>query len=334
MLRSIRDETPSASPPLSVGGIAVTDMSAIIGAVLWLAAVLTGGLDGIVEFALSLAPLVLIPLGIGMAATPPFAGTARQLYNVAVVAQPIGAVLVLVSLVVPSGSTEARLAAIPWVFVTSLLGLTALARTLDRGVWPLSETVIDAGFAYSIVGAVAVVLHQFGITFWFEPVIILLTAVHFHYAGFVLPVLTGIAGRALDEQLGTMFRLLTGIVLIGPAIIAVGISFSPVVEVLAVSVFTVAVAVLGGYVVVRVAPARPRLQGVFVAVSAVVLPASMVLALAYGLSTYTGINLLGLDISTMIELHGVLNAVGFALIGVVGWRIAVPSRHTGSSDHY
>jgi hypothetical protein len=330
MTQPIHDETTPISSPLSIGGVAVTDVSAVIGAVFWLVAVLTGGLDGIVAFGLSLAPLVLIPLGMRMAATPPFAGTARLLYDAAVVAQPVGAVLVLVSLVMPLGSTGARLAAIPWLFVTGLLGLTALARTLDRGIWPFSETVIDGGFAYSIVGAVALVLHQFGITFWFEPVIILLTAVHFHYAGFVLPVLTGIAGRALDEQMGTMFRFLTGIVLIGPAIIAVGISFSPVVEVFAVSVFTVAVAVLGGYVVVRVAPARPRLQGVFIAVSAVVLPASMVLALAYGLSTYTGINPLGLGISTMIELHGVLNAVGFALIGVVGWRIAVPSRHTGS----
>lgn len=324
MSETTLDGPAPASKHRSVGGIAVTDVSALVGAVLWAIAVLTGELVTIAEQALALAPLVLVPLGMGMAATPPFEGTSRRLYDAAVVGQPVGAVLVLVSLVLPSGGPGAAAAAVPWMFVTGLLGFTALARTLERGPWPLSETVIDAGFAYSIVGAVALVLHHLGITFWFEPVIILLTAVHFHFAGFVLPVLTGLAGRTLGDRAGTGFRVLAGVVLFGPAFIAIGISFSPVIEVLAVGGFTVAVAVLGGYVTIRVAPGRPRLQGVLVAVSSLVLPVSMALALGYAIGTFAGVDLLGLSISTMITLHGSLNAYGFALLGTVGWRLAVP----------
>lgn len=319
------DESASMSDHLSVSGIAVMDASALGGAVLWAGAVLLGELVSVVEQALALAPLVLLPLGMGMAATPAFMGLSRRPYDTAVVGQPIGAVLLLASLVLPLGGAGAAVAAVPWVFVTGLLGLVALARARERGPWPLSETVIDVGFAYSIVGAVALVLYHLGITFWFESVTILLTAVHFHYAGFILPVLTGLAGRALGNRVGTEFRVLVGVVLIGPALIAIGISFSPVIEVLAVGGFTVAVGVLGGYITIRVAPERPRLQGVLVAVSSLSLPVSMVLALGYGIGTFTGTSLLGLSISTMITLHGTLNAFGFALIGVVGWRIAVPS---------
>lgn len=318
------DESPPVSTHPSIGGIAVTDVSALGGAVVWIVAVLGGELGTIVEQALALAPLVLVPLGMGMAATPPFDGTTGRFYRAAVIGQPVGAFLLLISLVLPSGGVGTAMAAVPWVFVTGLLGFTALTRTLQRGPWPLAETVIDAGFAYSIVGSVALVLHHLGITFWFKPIIILLTAVHFHFAGFVLPVLTGLAGRALGERAGTGFRVLAGVVLFGPAFIAIGISFSPLIEVLAVGGFTVAVAVLGGYITVRVVPERPRLQGVLVVVSSLVLPMSMVLALGYAIGTFTGISLLELSISRMITLHGALNTFGFALLGTVGWRLAVP----------
>jgi hypothetical protein len=322
------DESASVSKHHSVVGFAVTDVSTFVGAIVWLLGVLTGKIDGIAALALALASLVLVPLGMGMAATPAFAGTARRLYDVAVLAQPVGAVFVFVALMLPSGSTGARLATIPWLFITGLLALTALARAGNRGLWPLSETVIDAGLAYALVGAVAFVLYEFGLTLWFKPVIILLTAVHFHYAGFVLQLFTGLVGRVLGQRAGRGFHALTALVLVGPALIAVGISFSPMVEVLAVSAFTVGVAVLAGYVVVQIVPMRPRIQGTLLTLSALALPVSMALALGYGLGIYTGFDPLGLDISTMTTIHGTLNAFGFAVIGMVGWRVAVPLHPT------
>lgn len=302
--------------------IGLTDASAAGGGVLWLAAVAVANL-GVIQRAVSLAVLVVVPLGMGMAATPMFEGWAGRLYTAAVLGQPVGGVLVLVSFLLPSSGLWPALAALPWVAVTGLLGLAALARVRKRGPWPLSETLIDAGFAYSIVGAVALLLHHLGITFWFDPVILFLTAIHFHFAGFVLPVLTGLAGRALGDRAGRGFRLLALVVLLGPAFIAVGISFSPTIEVLAVGGFTVAVAILGGYVALRVAPGQPTLQRVLVSVSALALPVSMVLALGYGVAMFTGFDL-GVTIGTMVTLHGSLNAYGFALLGAVGWRLAVP----------
>jgi len=320
-----RSAVPTAD---AVRRLGATDVSAIAGGAVWLGFALFGGLDDVGR-ALALAPLVLVPLGVGMVATPSFGGRAGRVLDLAIRGQPIGAILFAVSLLPSvSGPLAAALAA-PWVVVTGLLGTAGLARTAERGLWPVHETVADAGLAYTVVGSVALVLSHLGITFWFEPVIVLLTAVHFHYAGFALPVVTGLTGRCGDAGDDSLFRALAGIVLVGPGIIAVGISFSPLVEVLAVGVFTAAVAVLGGYVVVRVAPTRPRRQGLPVAVSALALPLSMLLALGYGLSAFGVTVAPGLTISTMIAIHGTVNAFGFGLVGLVGWRLAVPAAEKG-----
>ncbi|MFQ3320275.1 MAG: hypothetical protein ACI80F_002354 [Natronomonas sp.] len=316
---------PSAEAPskrYSLGRLEFTDGSALFGAILWLFATVSFGL-GPIDRALALAPLVLVPLGLGAAATPAFEGPAGWLMTAATRLQPVGAVLLAASLVGPDGWHAAALAA-PWLGVTALLGLAAVARTLERGTQPLSETLIDAGLAYTNVGTVALLLYHLEVTFWFQPVIVLLTAVHFHYAGFVLPLTTGLVGRCGDVEVSRIFRMLGSVVLVGPAIIAVGISFSPTVELIGVGFFTAAVAALALYVVAVVAPARPRLQRIALTVSGLTLPLPMLLALGFVVGTVFGVDPFGLTISRMVQLHGTLNAFGFALLALVGWRLAVP----------
>jgi len=316
-----RDAARATDAVPTVSGVAVPDASAAVGAVVWLGAVLAGTL-GTVPRALALAPLVLVPLGVGMAAHRPFPGRAGQCLRAAAWCQPAGALGFTASLALDvTGVTAAALAA-PWLLVTGLLGLASLVRTTERGGVALPETAVDAGLAYVSVGAVALLLYHLDITFWFGSTIILLTAVHFHYAGFVLPIVTGLTGRSghLDSRL---WHVLVGVILAGPAIIAVGISFSPLVEFVAVGGFTVAVALFGWYVLLRIAPTRPRGQAILLGASAVALPVSMALALGYGVATFSGVDL-GLTIATMVALHGSLNAFGFALLGLVGWRLSVP----------
>ncbi|MDZ7745230.1 MAG: YndJ family transporter [Halobacteriales archaeon] len=52
---------------------------------------------------------------------------------------------------------------------------------------------------------------------------------------------------------------------------------------------------------------------------------SMVLALGYGVAAYTGTSPLGLPIGQMVAVHGSLNAFGFAVCGLVGWRLSPPA---------
>jgi hypothetical protein len=311
--------TRVAGPRLWRTDLAVTDVSAGVGAVAWLLALLLGEL-GPIDRALALAPLVLVPLGVGLALPGTVDSRTRQLRAVAVRWQPVAALALLASLAWSGRGWVAALLAGPWLAVTGLLALAALSRVGHRGPWPLAETVVDAGFAYTTVGAVALVFSHLGVTLWFDPVIVRLTAVHFHYAGFVLPVATGLVGRVAP---GRVYRNLAAVVLVGPGLVAVGIAVSPVVEVLAVGGFTLAVAMLGGYVLVRVVPARQRVQGVLLALAALALPVSMLLALGYGVAVFVGRDL-GLGVGTMVALHGSLNAFGFGLLSMVGWRLAVP----------
>jgi hypothetical protein len=342
-------ETPDVEPARwKIRDYALGDVSAAGGAFVW-TFVSLAILFGPVEQPLALAPLVLVPAAVRMTARPRFSGLADRFHSVATLCQPVGALLVTASVVIPEGPVAAALA-VPWVFVTALLGLTGLARFRDRltsvrrsgdadGTGPATaragpdnlwtvltapETLIDAGFVYLSVGSVALVLSHLGITFWFEPAIILLTAVHFHYAGFVLPVFTGFAGRCVGPVGDRVYRPLGAVVLVGPALIAVGISFSPVVELVAVGVFTLAVAALGGYVAVRVAPQRARVQGVLLRAAALALPVSMAMALGYGVGVYTGEPPFGLTLSTMVTLHGSLNAYVFGFFGLIAWRLSVP----------
>ncbi|MGB9930541.1 YndJ family protein [Haloarcula amylolytica] len=318
VVRSRKPEVDSVAQP-AIGDVAVADLSAVLGTAVWLALTATGELDAI-ERALALAPLVLVPLALRTAVIGAFQMPENRFTTTAIWLQPVGALLFAVSLVVPSPTPLAAALATPWLVVTGLLGLAALARTLRDGL-TLPETAIDAGFAYVSVGAIALLLAHLDLTFWFDRVIIRLTAVHFHYAGFVLPVAAGLTGRHLGDH-SRGFRTAVGVILVGPALIAVGIAFSPLVEVVAVSVFTVAVAAFGVVVLSRVIPTCPQLQGLLLGIAAVALPISMALALGYGVSTFTGRSL-GLTISTMVALHGSLNAFGFGLCATLGWRLSV-----------
>ena len=312
----------------TVAGVRLADASAAVGAVVWVAALSTGEL-GPIDRALALAPLVLVPLGLTVARTAAFEGTPGRLAAAATLAQFPAAALLTASLLVPGGIVAGALA-LPWLLVAAALALAGALRLRERvrSTGPvaggaLAETTVDAGLIYLPAAAVALVGSHLGITLWFEPVIVRLTAVHFHYAGFVLPVVAGVAARSLPDP-GRAFRAVVGVVAVGPALIAVGIAFSPLVEVASVAAFTVAVAGFGGLVVRRVAPTRPRGQAALLAVSALALPVSMLLALGFGVGEFVGWAPPGLDLGTMVLVHGSLNAFGFALAGLVGWRLTVP----------
>ncbi|WP_227134680.1 YndJ family protein [Halorubellus salinus] len=298
-----------------------TGASAAAGAIVWVVA-FVAGLLGPIERAVALAALVVVPLG--LSAVGEFDGHPDRFRRLAITLQPLGALAVLASVTVLDGP-PAALAAACWLPVTLSLGVAGATRTLDartRGFAPLAERVVDVGLAYLSVAAVALVMFHLDLTLWFAPVIILLTFVHFSFAGFALAVVTGLSGRVAP---GSWYRPLALVVLGGPALIGIGISFSPLVEVLAVGVFTLGVTLLAGYLLVRVVPTRPRRQAVLLAVSALALPGSMVLALGYGLAAYTGSSPLGLPIGQMVAIHGSLNAFGFAVCGLVGWRLARPA---------
>jgi hypothetical protein len=207
---------------------------------------------------------------------------------------------------------------------------------LQRGPWPLSELALDAGLVYVAVGGGALLLDRVGISLFFEPILITLTAVHFHYAGFALPVVAGLAGRvAIGDRFERTRQVTTGIIAVGPGIIATGITaaalqvpFAGVVEFASVAFFTTAVALFSLAVLVDVLPGRESgIQQLFVGTASLAVTASMGFAVLYGLARWTGGTYFGIHATAftpMVRYHGQLNAFGFALLALVGWRLAPP----------
>ena len=81
----------------------------------------------------------------------------------------------------------------------------------------------------------------------FGDTIVLLTAAHFHYAGFAAPILTGLAGRILSDAPSTTRRLfvVAGIAItIGTPIVATGITVSPVLALVGTLIISLGLALL------------------------------------------------------------------------------------------
>src|SRR5688572_31618797 len=207
-----------------------THASAGLGAAAWLA--LLSALPSDIELRtvallLLLAVLVCVPLGLALVATPDRAGRHPWPYRVARRSQLGAALLVVGSYFLPAGLPAAALAT-PWLAFTGLVALFGLGRLLSRGVGSVEETCIDAGLLYLPVGGAWLVLSRLGANpLGFGDTIVLLTAVHFHYAGFVAPILAGLAGRSLwPSQRGARraFRLVAVGVIAGPPLLAAGIT--------------------------------------------------------------------------------------------------------------
>jgi len=228
----------------------------------------------IAELALLWAALVLVPIALplcsarGWIALPP-------------------AVALAVSYALPIGPVAAAFAA-PWALTTAGLAVASLRS-------PRLETLALGCLA---VGGLFALLSRAGVLLGFPSIIILLTAVHYTYAGFILPLVA----RPLS-------RVATLLALIAMPLVAIGITFSPLLEWLA--------AWLLAAVAFAVAILQLRASGpgqVLRVVSSLSFIAAMALAGTYALSEFSDRN--WIDIRLMLPTHGALNVLGFATCGL------------------
>ncbi|MEP6636830.1 MAG: YndJ family protein [Acidobacteriota bacterium] len=269
---------------------------------------------------LLLAVLVIIPLGLSL--IPLDETDNHAIFRVAVILQPVGAAAVFISFILGQGILPAAFALV-WLLVTGLGALFGLTRLLRRELRSASEISISAGLIFLPIGAVWLLTSRLGIQpLGFGDTIVLLTAVHFHFAGFAAPVLAGLAGRRLPEgtKLQRVHRLAVVCIITGTPLVAAGITFSPVMALVGASIISTGLIVLAIIVCGWVVPAiRYRsAQALLVVSSAALLPA-MLLASTYAYSIV--FNKLIVDIPQMAMTHGIANAFGFALCGMIAWTI-------------
>ena len=304
----------------------------MLGVVGWLVLLLTTTSDSheteLIHKIVFYAILVIVPLTLSLIPAGDQRG-GRGLYRLAVMVQPVAAIVTIASFYVEKGLLSAALS-LAWFILTALIALFGLTRLISRRFYPLEELSVDAGMFYLPVAGAWLVVYRLGVQpFDYGETIILLTAVHFHFAGFATPVIAGMLGRTLvatQSQPGRIFALIVFAIIAAMPLIAAGITASPWLGFMGTLLLTSGLVLLAVLTLARAWPAiastSARLLFVIAALSSC---AAMVLACLYAYSIVS--NTLIIRIPTMAMTHGVLNAFGFVTCSLIAWSI-VSVRHS------
>jgi YndJ-like protein len=296
------------------------------GGVVWLGLVTTR-LTGLTRLTLIdllfvLAPLVIAPLGLRLIAFGQ--GPASRLLEAAVRIQPIGAALATVSFLLPIGRTAAILAS-GWLLVCAIAALGALADLIDgRSLHPVRLAPV-AAVAFMAFGAVWPVLSRGGIApLGLSPIVVELTAVHFHFTGFAATLMAALVLTRLRRERGPSRQIALAaslLMIAGSPVIAAGwgtpfhvLQVAGAILVAAGVIATASILFFRSASLVDSTPA-----GIMLRVSALTPLVPMVLAVEYSAGRVFGFPTL--DIHTMALIHGDLNALGFSLLGLVSWSL-------------
>jgi hypothetical protein len=158
----------------------------------------------------------------------------------------------------------------------------------------------------------------------FQEPIVLLTAVHFHFAGFAAPLMAGTTRARLENAsrpTRNVFNVVTAGVLTGPGMLAAGFVIGPHLKLAAALLIACSEIGLAFFFLVAVRALRPRLAQVFIALSASSVLAAMVLAGIWAIGEFPLQPFVHL--AEMARFHGTANALGFTVCGLLGWTLSV-----------
>jgi hypothetical protein len=297
---------------------------------------------GAIELLFLFAPLVIVPLGMELGRTFAPAGIfAGKSAELAQRLQPLAAILAVIALWLPPGKNAALLA-LGWLLVSLLMAASGIA-ILASALRAYPDADASAGRATSLVLAIARIdlaiggawlvasrlgLRPAGIQ---EP-IGLLTAVHFHFAGFATATIAAatlqFAARRSRHQyvwLKPVALLVAGL----PIVVAAGFVISPLLKMIAAVLFSASVAALAIALRAGAQKAEAPAARILLQLAATFVFAGMVLSTAYAVADYLGSD--ALPIPQMARTHGILNAIGFCLLGLLGWLIEC-STHLRMTD--
>jgi YndJ-like protein len=307
--------------------------SAVVGGLVWISLFLLRIGDspetGLIQRIVLLGILVIVPLALSLVPGSNSNERNVRLYHVALLAQPFGAIAALVSFLLAPGVPAAALAVL-WFVVTAVIALLGLSRLSKPELRSAAEISISAGLVYLPVAGSWLTVSRLGTQLLgYGDTIILLTAVHFHFAAYAAPILTGLAGRKLAEKgnIKRTFKLVPLGIIAGTPLVAAGITLSPALALIGTVMISVALVILSVLVVGWILPSIQSIPAriLLLVSSASTLPA-MVLACAYAYSIV--FHKLIIDIPQMAKTHGIANAFGFALCGLTAWALIDRSPQT------
>jgi hypothetical protein len=209
-----------------------------------------------------------------------------------------------------------------WLLVRTVLAIQALWRWNKHRSLDPADLCLLAAATFPAVGAAWLVAFCAGwMPFGFDALIALLTAAHFHHAGFTLPLIAGLIARAKPDRWTSWscISVLAGVPLVATGITCTHFGLLPWVEPLGVTLLVF------GALGVAISQMRLGFENTFSGwpraaflISGLSLLIAMLLALGFGLRYL--IPSLALPMPQMWAIHGSLNAFGFGLFGLLAWR--------------
>ena len=225
------------------------------------------------------------------------------------------------SFFVPKGPLSAGLCN-PWVITCTVIGLEKIGnpRTL------IARLVYLLPHGYLVFGAVWLVISRYGVRpLDFPSIIVELTAVHFHYAGFVAPIIIAVTRNHQVRARGPLLVALW-LALAASPLTAIGFVYSATIGAVGAVTFMLGLFLWSVITVVVVVPQLDRNARGLMLVAAGSVLVSMILAAIYLIGVAAGESWVA--IPTMARTHGVLNAIGFSLCGAGAWLLASETRPT------
>ena len=153
----------------------------------------------------------------------------------------------------------------------------------------------------------------------FDPLIVLLTGVHFHYAGFALAIIAAhLPNNPLNRWLS--FGLIAGLAGVATGITSTQLDGPAWIEILGVSIMvTVGVGIAIQQLRYAWRSKRSLLAPLLLSLGALALIAGMVLALLYGWRFHYQWS--WLNVPWMYATHGLLNSLGFSLLSFLAYSL-------------
>ncbi len=297
--------------------------SLFLGVVVWMALAVASFSPrvhlGIIEVLFLLGPWIVVPLGADLmrgaeATKVSKSGAVRDwvLFT--------AALLTTTSFFLDNRTAAAWLAS-SWLLVCTGFGCNGVYRLVTPGTKTFKQFCFAAGEGYLLVAGVWLVASRAGFhPLGFQEPIVLLTAVHFHFAGFASAVLAGLTYERLREsRWKAVLQAALLAVVCGPGILGLAFLFGPKLKLVAALLIAVGQFGLAAGMV-RVGIAAKKTSGrwlLFIAGASVA--AGMMLAAVWAIGEYPLQAFV--NIRQMAEFHGLLNAIGFVVCGLTGWTI-------------
>lgn len=286
---------------------------------LWLLTWPRGGTLATVERLVLAGVLVVVPLGLSH-----LDDLRPRWRHVLAWLHPPAAAAAVLAVWLPTGRVAGLVAALWWL-MTLVIAMSALDALIIHRRTTLANHVRQLACLYVPVGGAWWVASRAGMTpLDFGEPIVALTAAHFHFAGFATPLLAAAVLDRLFDAPPLGVRVLVVIVVSAPPVLALGITFSPLLEVLSACVMALGMLGVAGVIGFRAHRLDTLWQRVLLRVAGATLWITMGCAAWYAVGEFAAMDTI--SIPAMARWHGQLNVFGFAIPGLWALRQPLPSK--------